>query len=95
MSFSTFVGLSHVMGVFVSLSVFMRRAGYSPWHGLGARLLLISPEWFLTSMIKAVLWEVTLIVWLATGRPESRWGVPDDSRSGRITRVVRTPAEID
>jgi hypothetical protein len=95
MNFIMFLGLVHAIGAIVSLWVFTYRAGYSPWHGLSPRVLLMSPEWFAASMVKMLFWEVDLIVWLVNDRPASRWGVPDDSRSGRITRVVPLPAEVD
>ncbi|MGW7044739.1 hypothetical protein ACWGDT_18895 [Streptomyces avermitilis] len=87
----TMVGLVHVLGVAVALWTFNARAGGSFWHGVSPRLMLISPEWTAVSIGKAVLWEVTLAVWLLRGQPTSPWGVRADSRSGRISRL--SPAE--
>ncbi|MFJ9347906.1 hypothetical protein [Streptomyces sp. NPDC101237] len=86
MSFGAVIGLLHALGVIVSIWVLTHRTGYSGWHGLPVRILLISPEWFVVSVLKALVWEAVLVYWLATGKPASRWGVPHDSRSGRIVR---------
>ncbi|MCS0605636.1 hypothetical protein NX794_31200 [Streptomyces sp. LP11] len=86
MSFGAVIGLLHVLGAIVSVWVLTHRTGYSGWHGLPARIILISPEWFVTTFLKAFVWEAVLAYWLATGKPASRWGVPHDSRSGRIVR---------
>jgi hypothetical protein len=50
------------------------------------RIILISPEWFVVTLAKAFVWEAVLAFWLFNGKPPSRWGVPHDSRSGRIVR---------
>lgn len=87
----TALALGHVIGVAIALWTFNARAGGSFWRGVSPWLLLISPEWFLFSAVKAVSWEITLAVWLLSGRPASPWGVRPHSRSGRITRL--SPAE--
>lgn len=87
----TAVGLGHVIGVVIALWTFNGRAGGSFWYGISPRLLLISPEWFMFSAVKAFGWEITLVVWLLRGQPSSPWGVRQNSRSGRITRL--SPAE--
>ncbi len=86
MGFGTVIGLIHALGFIVSLWVFTSRTGYSGWSGLPLRIMLISPEWFVVTMAKALVWEAVLVFWLATGKQPSRWGVPHDSRSGRIVR---------
>jgi hypothetical protein len=86
-------GLAHIIGVVVAINVMRARAGGSVWYGMPMSQMLMSPEWFVASIAKSVLWEVTLAVWLATGKPESRWGVPRDSRSGRIVRVRPIPLD--
>lgn len=86
MSFGAVIGLLHALGVIVSLWVLTHRTGYSGWSGLPAKIMLISPEWFVVTMVKALVWEGVLVYWLATGKQASRWGVPHDSRSGRIVR---------
>jgi hypothetical protein len=86
MGFGTVIGLLHMLGVIGAIWVLTHRTGYSGWHGLPARILLISPEWFVVTILKALVWEAVLAYWLATGQPASRWGVPKDSRSGRIVR---------
>ncbi|MER5517678.1 hypothetical protein [Streptomyces sp. NPDC002763] len=83
----TAVGLAHVIGVVIALWTFNGRAGGSFWHGMPPMLMLISPEWLIASVGKALLWEVTLVVWLVGGRPSSPWGIRENSRSGRITRL--------
>ncbi|MBN0048438.1 hypothetical protein JS756_30920 [Streptomyces actuosus] len=88
---ATVLALGHVLGVAIALWTFNARAGGSFWHGVPPSLLLISPEWFMVSAGKAIGWEITLVVWLARGKPSSPWGVRPGSRSGRITRL--TPAE--
>ncbi|MEU5040687.1 hypothetical protein [Streptomyces griseorubiginosus] len=87
----TALALGHVIGVAIALWTFNARAGGSFWRGVSPWLLLISPEWFLFSVVKAVGWEITLTVWLVSGQPASPWGVREHSRSGRITRL--SPAE--
>ncbi|WP_042406291.1 hypothetical protein [Streptacidiphilus carbonis] len=86
MGLGTLIGLMHVLGFIVSLWVFTSRTGYSGFHGLPLRVMLISPEWFVVTVAKALVWEAVLIYWLGTGKQPSRWGVPRDSRSGRIVR---------
>jgi hypothetical protein len=87
----TALALGHVIGVAIALWTFNGRAGGSFWHGIPPWLLLVSPEWFACSVVKALGWEVTLAVWLLRGQPSSPWGVRQGSRSGRITRL--SPAE--
>ncbi|MFC8364713.1 hypothetical protein ACFUIY_33170 [Streptomyces griseorubiginosus] len=87
----TALAVGHVIGVAIALWTFNARAGGSFWRGVSPWLLLISPEWFLVSAVKAVGWEITLAVWLVSGQPASPWGVRPHSRSGRITRL--SPAE--
>jgi hypothetical protein len=91
MGLGSLIALLHVLGVIVSVWVLTGRTGYSGWHGLPVRIALISPEWFVVTLAKAFVWEAVLVFWLLNGRPPSRWGVPHDSRSGRIVR--RQPAE--
>lgn len=86
MTFGAVIGLLHMLGVIVSVWVLTHRTGYSGWHGLPAKIILISPEWFVLTILKALVWEAVLVHWLATGQQASRWGVPKDSRSGRIVR---------
>ncbi|WP_329448780.1 hypothetical protein OG906_37495 (plasmid) [Streptomyces sp. NBC_01426] len=93
MSFGGVIGLLHVLGVMVSMWVLTHRTGYSGWTGLPLKIILISPEWFATTAVKALVWEAVLVYWLATGKPASRWGVPRDSRSGRIVRGRRDTDE--
>ena len=84
----TALALGHVLGVAFALWTFNGRAGGSFWRGMPPGLMLISPEWFLTSMVKAIGWEITLAVWLLRGQPSSPWGVRPGSRSGRISRLT-------
>ncbi|MFJ9893839.1 hypothetical protein ACIQPR_10975 [Streptomyces sp. NPDC091280] len=81
----------HLLGIPIALWTFNGRAGGSFWHGVPPMLILMSPEWFLFSVVKAIGWEITLAVWLFGGQPTSPWGVRPGSRSGRISRL--TPAE--
>jgi len=80
--------LVHGGGMLVALCVFNVRAGGSFWYGVHPRLLLLSPGWFVFSVVKAVGWELTFVIWLLGGQPPSPWGVRESSRSGRITRVT-------
>ncbi|WP_405949456.1 hypothetical protein OG588_26415 [Streptomyces prunicolor] len=84
------LALGHVLGLAIALWTFNARAGGSFWYGVSPGLMLISPEWFLTSMVKAIGWEITLAVWLFRGQPSSPWGVRPGSRSGRISRLTVT-----
>ncbi|MFI6466668.1 hypothetical protein [Streptomyces sp. NPDC050528] len=81
------LGLGHVLGVAIALWTFNGRAGGSFWRGMPPEVMLMSPEWFLTSAVKAMGWEITLAVWLLRGQPSSPWGVRPGSRSGRISRL--------
>ncbi|MGX9888762.1 hypothetical protein [Streptomyces sp. NPDC002276] len=85
----TTLALAHVLGVAIALWTFNGRAGGSFWHGVPPGLILISPEWFLFSMVKALGWEITLVTWLLRGQPSSPWGVRPGSRSGRISRLTQ------
>jgi hypothetical protein len=91
MAFVAVVGLLHALGFMISIWVLTGRTGYSGWHGLPLRILVVSPEWFVVTVAKAVVWEAVLAHWLATGRRPSRWGVPQGSRSGRIVRGRQLP----
>jgi len=86
MGFGTVIGLIHALGFIVSIWVFTSRTGYSGWNGLPLWIVVISPEWFVVTMMKAVVWEAVLVYWLATGQEPSRWGVPRASRNERIVR---------
>ncbi|MFF8930129.1 hypothetical protein ACF1AO_22950 [Streptomyces longwoodensis] len=89
MDTSAFLAFGHLAGMFVGMWTFKARAGGSFWYGVPTRVMLISPEWTLVSLGKALLWEVTLVLWLVNGKPASPWGVPVDSRSGRIVRLAQ------
>jgi hypothetical protein len=86
MGFGAVIGLIHALGVIVSIWVFTSRTGYSGYSGLPLRIIVISPEWFVVTIMKALVWEAVLVFWLVNGQEPSRWGVPRDSRSGRIVR---------
>lgn len=85
---ATVLVIGHVIGALIALCTFNVRAGGSFWYGVTPRLLLISPGWFLFSLVKAAVWEITLVLWLLGGQPSSPWGVRQQSRSGRVTRVT-------
>lgn len=93
MDVGTILGLCHVFGLLIAVWVLQGRAGGSPWGGMPVSQLLMSPEWFLTTMGKAVVWEVTLAVWLANGQPLSPWGISARSRHGRIVRLPMAERE--
>jgi hypothetical protein len=62
-----------IIGVVVAVSVIRIRAGAGFWRGLkvfghGG----FGPVWVGTALVCAMVWPVTLAVWLARGRPEPR-----------------------
>ncbi|WP_369034098.1 MULTISPECIES: hypothetical protein [Streptomyces] len=93
MDVGTILSLGHVLGLFISIWVLQSRAGGSPWGGMPLSQLLMSPEWFLTTVGKAIVWEITLAVWLATGQPLSPWGISARSSHGRIVRLPMAERE--
>ncbi|WP_055490857.1 hypothetical protein [Streptomyces sp. TP-A0356] len=88
MGWESLLGLGHLAGVAVALWTFNARAGGSLWRGVTLSVLAMSPEWTVTSVAKAVGWELTLIVWLLRGRPSSPWGPRPGSRTGRVLRLT-------
>jgi len=63
----------YIVGTFVSISVMRARAGVGVWH----RLKVFGPDgfgpgWVLTCTLASMVWPVTLVAWLARGRPEPR-----------------------
>ena len=60
-------------GLVASVQVLRSRAGIKTWSrikvfGRGG----YGPGWVMWSAMKGFFWPVTLVVWLATGRPEPR-----------------------
>lgn len=61
------------MGWIVAIGVIRARAGVTVWHrlqvfGEGGHGL----EWTITAGSAALFWPITLVIWLARGRPEPR-----------------------
>ena len=60
-----------VIGWIVAIGVIRSRAGVDIWH----RLKVFGPDghgpgWAFTAGTAALFWPLTLVVWLARGRPE-------------------------
>lgn len=64
---------TNIIGMLVSVQVMRVRAGAGFWRGLkvfgpdG-----FGPVWAGTVIICSMFWPITLVVWLARGRPEPR-----------------------
>jgi hypothetical protein len=68
-----FLGLTWLVGMFVSTCVLRARAGVGVWGRMrifGSRGF--GPTWFVTGVIASFAWPITLAIWLARGRPEPR-----------------------
>lgn len=63
----------HVVGWLIAIMVIRTRAGVGVWH----RLKVFGeggygPGWAMSAGLAAFFWPITLLVWLAWGRPEPR-----------------------
>ncbi|WP_157467393.1 hypothetical protein [Frankia sp. QA3] len=56
-------------GIVVSIASMRVRAGLGFWHGLRPSDVA-SVVWLVKAAICSVFWPVTLVVWLARGRPQ-------------------------
>lgn len=83
------LGWIHLGGIVAAWFVLYSRSGLrdvKARHGVDWReFLLPNIPYFLLMWAKCLVWEVVLIVWLATGRPESPWraAVEIDGRPAR------------
>lgn len=87
-----FLGIAHFIGIFVAWFVFYRRSGLADikaCEGIDWREFLIpNPMYFLATWIQCMFWEIPLLLWLVTGRPESPWRATTEM-NGRPARSLR------
>ena len=90
------VGIGYWVGLIASMITYYRRsglAGIKSSQGIDWREFLIpNPVFFLLLLVKAVLWPVVLIFWLATGRRNSPWRAVTDM-GGRPARAILRRSE--
>lgn len=72
------LGLTWIIGGFVSLYVYPRRAGL----GTVAPSVQGNQGWKLLTFAKMMGWPIVLAIWTARGRPESPWGVDGETFGG-------------
>ena len=84
---STVFVIGYLVGVIGTVVVGRARAGLTQRGRLSAATIALSIPWFLTQIATMFVWPVVLVVWLARGRPRSRWA-STTGRNGTV-RVVR------
>lgn len=96
MQFGTIFFWTHLLGVLVSWIVLYRRSGLSAVKaeaGIDWREFLIpNIGYFLLMWAKCIVWEVNLVIWLATGMPESRWKAAIDIDGREVRAITRVQA---
>jgi hypothetical protein len=84
-----FVMVPYMIGIFVSIYVYMGRAGLYRSGVNRLEFLLPNLGWHLMQVPKGFLWPAVLVTWLAQGCPASRWKAVTEVRGNPARAVVR------